>query len=459
MYSSFHKSIIRAYDIRGIVSDTLHVKDAYLLGRKFANDIFEKFKNLRIVVGYDGRLSSPILEKELILGLKDGGAEVIRIGLCPSPMLYFASKTLDSDGAIMITGSHNPAQYNGFKILSRENSYYGEEIQNLAKKNITNKSNRLGKILEFQLKEAYLKRITEDLQNIKKDIKVVWDPGNGSSAEVLKSLINIIPGEHIILNGKVDGTFPSHHPDPTVEKNLIILKKTVRSVKADVGIAFDGDGDRIGVIDEEANFISGDQLLLIFSEELLKYYPGAKIISDVKASNIVFKQIKKLGGNPIIWKTGHSLIKTKMKETGALLAGEMSGHVFFADRYLGFDDAIYASLRLLEIISRKKPLKQYLTAFSEVISTPEIKIECEDALKFRVMDKCKQIVKKRFKNYSLIDGIRVQNSEGWWLLRASNTQPALIIRCEASSKMYLESLIDEVENLLSSAGFKRKLKT
>ncbi len=458
MSHSFHQSILRAYDIRGIISQTLHIRDAYFLGRKFAADIFDQYNSKRIVIGYDGRLSSKILEKELIEGLKDGGSDIITIGLCPSPMLYFASKTLNCDGAIMITGSHNPSNYNGFKILSRDESYYGKKIINLANKKIKSTLREKSNINEFYMKDIYLNTLTNSLGKISNKLKIIWDPANGAASGVLKSLIKIIPGKHLILNDKIDGTFPSHHPDPTVEENLEQLKTIVKKEKADIGIAFDGDGDRIGVVDSNSKFIAGDQLLLVFAGELLKENKGATIISDVKASDTTFKEIRNLGGKPIMWKTGHSLIKSKMKETGALLAGEMSGHIFFADKYFGFDDAIYASLRLLEIISRNRTIKNYLKPFSQLASTPEIKITCADKIKFSIIKKCTIIVKKKYKKFSLIDGIRVQNKYGWWLLRASNTTPNLIVRCESSSKEKLNHLLREVEDILLLAGIKIKLK-
>ena len=459
MSHSFNKSIVREYDIRGIVSETLHIRDAYFLGRLFSKHIFTKYNNARIAVGYDGRLSSKILEKELVRGLKEGGAEVTKIGLCPSPMLYYASKTLDCDGAIMITGSHNPPSYNGFKILSREKNYYGKELKDLTKTKIKKQLCKKGKIRSFSIKHLYLKALTENLKKIEPKLKVVWDPGNGAAAEVIKSLIKIIPGKHFIINDEIDGTFPSHHPDPTVEENLIQIKQHIKKIDADLGIAFDGDGDRLGVVDAKLKFIPGDQLLLIFAHQVLRYHNEATIITDVKASDITLKQIKNIGGKPIMWKTGHSLIKSKMKRTGALLAGEMSGHVFFADRYYGFDDAIYAALRLLEIMSNKKPLESFLRPFSNVISTPELKIACRDEIKFSIINKCKDIIKKKYKNYTLVDGIRVRNNLGWWLIRASNTQPALIIRSEASSEIKLKKILKEIEDILQTAGINAKLKT
>ena len=442
----FNKSIFRAYDIRGIVADTLFVKDAYYIGYNFAKKIRDKFKSVNIVVGYDGRLSSPILEKSLIQGLFDNGANVTRIGLCASPMLYFASIRLRAEGAIMITGSHNPSNYNGFKILTKEGSYFGKELLSLMK--IKDMPLMRGKIKYFDISNSYISNLVNAISFKKNKLKVVWDPGNGSSGNIIKKLIKHIPGEHILINSDVDGTFPSHHPDPTEEKNLAEIKKTISKYRADIGIAFDGDGDRIGVLDSQANFVSGDKLLLLFAMDILKKKPNSKIIADVKASNLVFKIISSLGGTAIMSKTGHSLIKTKMKETKALLAGEMSGHIFFADEYYGFDDAIYASIRLLNIMSQGFNIKGFLEKFKNLYSTPEIKVFCEDIYKFKVIDEIIKITSKKYREVNYIDGIRVNLSYGWWLIRASNTQPAIIVRCEANSKKNLTTLIKEVNLIL-----------
>ncbi len=452
MKHQFHNSILREYDIRGIVGSTLRIKDAYFIGKKFAVDIKKKYKRAKIVVGYDGRLSSPLLKKELCKGLLDGGASISVIGVCPSPMLYYACKKLNCDGAIMITGSHNPLNYNGFKILSKEYSYYGKKIISLAQTKVPSKKNITGVKKEYDISYSYILELTKNLDKIDNNLNIVWDPGNGATCDILKKLIKILPGKHTIINSYMDGTFPSHDPDPTVEKNLADLKKMIIKNRADIGIAFDGDGDRIGIVDSKGNFIPGDQLLLIFSNDVLKENRNCSIISDVKASDILFKEIKKIGGIPIMWKTGHSLIKEKMKETGAVLAGEMSGHIFFSDRYFGFDDALYAALRLLEIISKNKNISEYITAFDKVYSTPEIKVECADNFKFSVIEKSIKIVKKKHKNVSLIDGIRVNTSNGWWLLRASNTQPALIIRCEAASKQKVKKLLNEITYILKESN-------
>ncbi len=456
MKKKFHNSILRAYDIRGVIGETLNTEDAYALGYKFSCFVRKKTNIPRVVVGYDGRLSSTLLNSELIRGLVEAGSNVTSIGLCPSPMLYYADKVFNSDGAIMITGSHNPANYNGFKMLVRGKSLHGDSILKLAnynKKGLFYK----GKVQSFNINESYIIEITKNIESLKNDLKVVWDAGNGVTGNILKKIIKILPGKHFLLNSKIDGTFPNHHPDPTDENNLKQLKEKVLKVNADIGIAFDGDGDRIGIIDKEGNFIPGDKLLYIFASEVIKENPGAIIIADVKASNKIFQELKKIGGSPLMWKTGHSFIKDKMRQTKALLAGEMSGHIFFSDKYFGFDDALYASIRLLKILSKNKNITKLLTPFSKLISTPEIKIFCEDSIKFNIMKKFKAEILKKYSNVDTIDGIRVNNKKGWWLIRASNTQPALIVRCEAENKAYLNVLIVEVKDLLEKYNIKNNL--
>ena len=452
----FHKSILRAYDIRGVVGETLNTEDAYALGYKFSCYARKKNKISRIVVGYDGRLSSKLLHKELTRGLVDAGSQVTSIGICPSPMLYYADKVLKTDGAIMITGSHNPSNYNGFKMTVGGKSLYGKEILRLSgyeKKGLIKK----GSVKKFKIENSYILEITKDIDHSKQDLKVVWDTGNGAAGNIITKILKLLPGKHFLLNSKIDGTFPNHHPDPTDENNLKQLRDKVLKVNADIGIAFDGDGDRIGIVDNAGHFISGDKLLYIFASEVIKDNPGATIISDVKASNIVFQEIKKLGGSPLMWKTGHSFIKEKMRQTNAILAGEMSGHIFFADKYYGYDDALYAAIRLLEIVSKNKIINKLLKPFSKLISTPEIKVFCEDKIKFDIMKKFQSQVLKKYSDVDTIDGLRVNNKKGWWLIRASNTQPALIVRCEADSKSYLNKLILEVKNLLDIYNIKNNL--
>ena len=456
MRRKFHESILRAYDIRGVIGETLNSEDAYFLGLKFSSYIRKKTQTSRVVVGYDGRLSSKLLNMQLIKGLVDAGSYVTSVGVCPSPMLYYADKILRADGSIMITGSHNPSNYNGFKMIVGGKSIYGDEIQKLANYNETQTPQK-GISKRFKIDDSYILEITKDIKNINPDLKVVWDTGNGAAGNILKKILKLLPGKHHLLNSEIDGTFPSHHPDPTEEKNLKQLKKKVSISNADIGIAFDGDGDRIGIVDNKSNFISGDKLLYMFATEVVKDNPGAIIISDVKASNMIFEQIKKIGGTPLMWKTGHSFIKEKMRKTKALLAGEMSGHIFFADKYYGYDDALYASVRILKILSKKNIINNLLKPFSKLISTPEIKIFCNDSIKFDIVKRCKSDILKKFSDVTTIDGIRVNTKKGWWLIRASNTQPAIIVRCEAESEANLTDLILEVKSFLDKYGIKNNL--
>ena len=456
MRRKFHDSILRAYDIRGVIGETLNSEDAYFLGLKFSSYIRKKTHTSRVVVGYDGRLSSKLLNTQLIKGLVDAGSYVTSVGVCPSPMLYYADKILRADGSIMITGSHNPSNYNGFKMIVGGKSIYGDEIQKLANYNETQTPQK-GISKRFKIDDSYILEITKDIKNINPDLKVVWDTGNGAAGNILKKILKLLPGKHHLLNSEIDGTFPSHHPDPTEEKNLKQLKKKVSISNADIGIAFDGDGDRIGIVDNKSNFISGDKLLYMFATEVVKDNPGAIIISDVKASNMIFEQIKKIGGTPLMWKTGHSFIKEKMRKTKALLAGEMSGHIFFADKYYGYDDALYASIRILKILSKKNIINNLLKPFSKLISTPEIKIFCNDSIKFDIVKRCKSDILKKFSDVTTIDGIRVNTKKGWWLIRASNTQPAIIVRCEAESEANLTDLILEVKSFLDKYGIKNNL--
>ena len=456
MKSKIKKNIFRAYDIRGIVPQELTTKDAYELGRKIAIDLEKNHKDCKVIVGYDGRMSSQLLERELIHGLVQEGAKVYRLKLCPSPMLYYAMKVLNAEGAIMVTGSHNPSNYNGFKMLNREGNYLGKDILKLV--NIKSKDKKKqGIVKNYNLIDSYLFRITKDINYIKNDIHIIWDAGNGATSKILETLVSLIPGKHELINNSIDGTFPSHSPDPTNIKNLKELKKTIIRKKADLGIAFDGDGDRIGVLDKNGKQIPGDMLILIFAEEILKKHKKAKIIFDIKASETLFHEVKKKGGIPIMWKTGHSFIKNKMKLTKALLAGEMSGHIFFADEYYGYDDALYAAIRLLKIYSKIRNFDKYFDIFSKYVSTPEIQIFCEDEKKFNIINEVTKIVEKKYTNFNKIDGIRVSTGYGWWLLRASNTQPALVIRVEAKNNDKLSALAEELKNILQAFNLSFKL--
>lgn len=453
MYN-FHNSILRAYDIRGIFGETLSDKDAYFVGKSFAKFLLGENKK-RIAIGFDGRLSSPALRDELIKGLLESGIDVVNIGLCPTPMLYFAVYHLKTDAGIMITGSHNPGHHNGFKFALKDRPFFGDDIQGLGKIAAAGdfvKGN--GKIENQDIMDDYVNRLAQDcvLNFENKDLKISWDIGNGSTGEVVKKLVTKLKAQHFLLFEEIDGNFPNHHPDPTVEENLEDLKKSIAQNKSDIGIAFDGDGDRIGVVDNEGNVIWGDQLMCLFAKDVLEANQGATIIADVKASQVLFDEIKKHGGNPLMWKTGHSWIKSKMKETGALLAGEMSGHMFFADSYYGFDDGIYAAVRMLNILVKSgKTLSQIRESLPKTFSTPEIKIASDDENKFKIIETVKKKLQENNIEFNDVDGVRVKNEKGWWLLRASNTSAYLIARCEAKNQKDLEELKRELDFYLNES--------
>ena len=446
-------TILREYDIRGIVGDTLSAADVSAIGRAFAAMIVRDGGET-IAVGYDGRHSSPELEAALVEALAASGLKVIRIGLGPSPMLYYAAHILETDAGAMITGSHNPSEYNGVKMIQGGRSVFGMRIAELGRMAAAGDFvSATGSVTERPVAEDYVARLRQGFTE-ERPLYVAWDAGNGATGEVLQALVAGLPGRHLLLNEVIDGDFPAHHPDPTVEENLEQLKRAVLREGCDLGIAFDGDGDRIGVVDSQSRVVWGDQLLAILAADVLAQVPGATIISDVKASQMLFDEIARLGGKPLMWKTGHSLIKDKMLETGSPLAGEMSGHIFFAHRYYGFDDALYAALRLLSIVSRAPGgLDRLLDALPVLLNTPEVRIPCAEERKFDVVDE----VKARLESVAGItvndiDGVRVKNEDGWWLLRASNTQGALVARCESGSEDGLERLKRTVADQLKASG-------
>jgi phosphomannomutase len=448
---NFDPTILREYDIRGLFEDNLSVKDAQALGQTLGSLIMEQ-DGRSVCVGYDGRLSSQALEAALVEGLRGCGLCVLRVGLCPTPMLYFAAKALLADAGVMITGSHNPPQYNGFKIMLNGGPFWGKEILALGERSSRGEwISGDGRVVEMALLEAYITRMLVDFRE-GKSLKVAWDAGNGSAGEAMTMLTSRLPGQHFLLNAEIDGTFPAHHPDPTVEANLSQLKDCVRENGCDLGIGFDGDGDRIGVIDGDGRVLWGDQLLSIYAADVLKTHAGATVIADVKASQALFDEIARHGGKPVMAPTGHSIIKSKMAEAKAPLAGEMSGHIFFADHYYGFDDALYAAIRLLDILaSSDQTLAQIRDALPQVVNTPEIRFDVSEARKFVVVTEVKERLSKTDANIDSTDGVRVLNADGWWLLRASNTQNVLVVRCESESAEGLERLKVAVgEQLLAS---------
>ena len=441
--------IFREYDIRGLADEELTDEVAYGIGRSFATLLARENKR-RISVGYDMRTSSTRIFKSLLAGLMESGAEVTELGLIPTPLLYFSVSQLNLDAGISITGSHNPPEYNGFKLHLADRPFYGKEIQEL-KNLIESKkySEGKGKLQKAEIIEVYKKYVAAQFQP-KRKLKVVIDSGHGMGGIVAPDLVKRIGHEVTEMYSNLDSSFPDHHPDPSEPKNMQDLQKKVLSTGAHIGIAFDGDADRIGVVDEKGNIIPGDKILLLYARAILKKKPGATIIGDVKCSKTVYDDIAKHGGKPLMWKTGHSLIKAKMKETHAELAGEMSGHMFFVDRWFGFDDAIYAACRMLEIISDETaPLSGMLSDLPLLVSTPELRVDCPDQIKFKLVERAVADFKKSYDVID-IDGARIQFPDGWGLVRASNTQPVLVMRFEATSDKRLKEIRDLVENKIKS---------
>ncbi|RST29413.1 phosphomannomutase/phosphoglucomutase [Sphingomonas ginkgonis] len=454
MTHQFESTILREYDIRGIVGHTLHEADAYAIGRTLGSMARDEGVTT-LAVGRDGRTHSERLEAELVRGLTETGIDVVRTGMGPSPMLYFATHTLDVGGGIQVTGSHNPADYNGFKMLLSGRSVFGEEIQGLGRRAGEGRwHDGQGKVTQVDILDRYVDRLVEGFRG--KAMRVGWDAGNGAAGPALEKLVKKLPGEHHTIYTDVDGNFPNHHPDPTVEKNLEDLKKLVAEKNLDLGIAFDGDGDRIGAVDAKGRVIWGDQLLAILAEPVLKDEPGATIIADVKASQALFDRIGELGGQPLMWKTGHSLIKSKMKETKAPLAGEMSGHIFFKHRWFGFDDALYASVRLLEAVSESgQSLTELRDAMPDNRATPEMRFPVDESRKFAVVTEVLDRLKGDGVRVDATDGARVMTDDGWWLLRASNTQDVLVARAEARDDAGLERLLTAIDQQLAHSGVER----
>jgi phosphomannomutase len=451
---SFHPTSLREYDIRGVVGKTLTTEDAFAIGRTFGSIISRTGGNI-VAVGYDGRTHSPDLEKALVEGLKASGINVLRVGRGPTPLLYFAAFTRGTDGAVMVTGSHNPPEYNGFKMMVGKKPFFGKDILELgrlsAEGDVVEETTGHDELVDLQA--DYVARLARDWDGGEQKLKIVWDNGNGAAGEVLQELIKHIPGHHTVIFPEIDGHFPNHHPDPTVPKNLEALIAAVTGTAADLGIAFDGDADRIGAVDGNGNILFGDQLLVILARDVLKAHPGAIIISDVKASQVLFDEIERAGGSPLMWKTGHSLIKAKMAETGSPLAAEMSGHVFYADKWYGFDDALYAAVRLAGIVARSPlSLAEMHDALPSVVNTPELRFECDDVRKFAVIGEVAARLKDAGAAVSEIDGVRVKTDDGWWLLRASNTQSVLVARAEAKDAEGLERLKADLVTQLEASG-------
>ena len=449
----FHSSVLREYDIRGIVGETLSTDDARAVGRLFGT-IVRRNGGSRVCVGYDGRLSSPDMEAALVEGLTAAGINVERIGCGSTPMLYYAVFATDADGGVMVTGSHNPPTHNGFKMMLGKKPFFGADITNLAVLAAAGDvENGPGTIKNNKIFPQYIERVLRDFEG-SRVLSAVWDPGNGAGADAVTELVKTLPGRHIVINGAIDGTFPAHHPDPTVPKNLEQLIECVKAEKADVGFAFDGDADRIGIVDGQGRILWGDQIMQVLAEDVLKTHPGAPIIADVKASQAFFDEVARMGGQAVMWKTGHSLIKNKMAELKAPLAGEMSGHIFYADKYYGFDDALYVAVRFLSIMARDESfdLIERYNHFPAMINTPELRFPCADDRKFTVIDEVKARLRNSDADVNDIDGVRVSGKGGWWLLRASNTQAVLVARAEADTSENLGLLRSELAAQLKESG-------
>ncbi|MBX7460023.1 phosphoglucomutase/phosphomannomutase PgmG [Qipengyuania huizhouensis] len=461
MNHEFDPTVLREYDIRGIIGETLGADDARAIGRTFGSMLREAGGS-RVAVGYDGRRSSPMLEHALVEGLTASGCDVVRVGLGATPMLYYAEASDgEVDGGIQITGSHNPPNYNGFKMVFQGRPFFGADIQELGRRSAAGEwADGAGKTEDRDLLDEYVARMLTALEGVDpgrlEGMRIGWDAGNGAAGPALEQLVAQLPGEHHVLFTEVDGSFPNHHPDPTVEENLADLKTLVSGKSLDFGVAFDGDGDRIGAIDGEGRVIWGDQLLMIYAEDLLASRKGATIIADVKASSALYDHVAACGGEPLMWKTGHSLIKSKMKETGSPLAGEMSGHVFFADDYYGFDDALYAGVRLMAASARLgKSVTQLRSDMPQMINTPEMRFQVDESRKFAAIEEVKERLSGTNADVNGTDGVRVNTSDGWWLLRASNTQDVLVARAESDTEEGLERLMAQIDEQLSLSGLQR----
>ncbi|MBA4753168.1 MAG: phosphomannomutase/phosphoglucomutase [Sphingopyxis sp.] len=454
MMHNFHPTMLREYDIRGVVGDTLSDKDAYAIGRSFAT-LVRRAGGKRVAVGYDGRLSSPMLADALIAGINDAGVDALNVGLGPTPMLYYAASTEDVEGGIQITGSHNPPDYNGFKFVMQGRPFYGADILGIGEMAAAGDwDSGEGTSQTIDIVDAYVDRLVEGFAG--GAFRIGWDAGNGAAGTVIEKLTARLPGEHHLLFTDIDGHFPNHHPDPTEEKNLADLRKLVAEKSLDFGVAFDGDGDRIGAIDGEGRVIWGDQLLQIYAAALLQDLPGATIIADVKASQALFDRVAELGGKPLMWKTGHSLIKAKMKETGSPLAGEMSGHIFFADRYYGYDDAPYAAIRLIEAATKLgQSVTQLRGNMAPMVNTPEMRFQVDESRKFAIVDEVLGRLTASGAQVDRTDGARVLTDDGWWLLRASNTQEVLVARAEAKDEAALTRLLAAIDEQLALSGIVR----
>jgi phosphomannomutase/phosphoglucomutase len=446
-----HPDIFREYDIRGIADKELLDPEVELIGRALATHLIRQSGRL-LCLGRDCRLSGQRIHDALLKGMLAAGAQVLDVGVGPTPVLYFSAVHFKADGAIMITGSHNPAEYNGLKTVCGSGTVHGEQIQQILRLIQTQDfETGEGSFKEVDATTPYVEQVAAQFSALPRRVKAVFDAGNGTAGPTIHRILEKLNVDATELFFEMDGRFPNHHPDPTVVSNLKHLQDAVRENKAELGIAFDGDSDRIGAVDENGEAIYGDMLMLIFGREILTRKPGATFIGEVKCSQIMYDKLAELGGHPIMYKTGHSLIKAKMKEEHAELAGEMSGHMFFADRYHGFDDALYAACRLLEIVAKSgRPLSHQLDGIPKLVSTPELRVDCPDDKKFLVVEKVAAAVRQRYKVVD-VDGVRAIFEHGWGLVRASNTQPVLVMRFEATTDRLLSEYRAELEGMVADA--------
>ncbi len=460
----YNPSIFRAYDIRGEYNETLFEADAYALGRGFGQFLWKYHKasekvRPEAVVGRDGRLSSPRLAAVFIEGLISAGVGVLDIGLCPTPVLYFTCATSYISHGVMVTGSHNPASHNGFKFVYNKKPLCGEDLRSLFCHAIeAEQAANDAEVLERDKNEDYLQFLSEQFKHLKPK-RIAWDASNGAVAEILSTLTKIIPGKHFCVNAVVDGTFPNHSPDPTLDRNLTQLRRCIESNQCDLGFAFDGDGDRVVCVDRYGRALSGDQLLYFFAKDYIRDYPGEKIVVDVKTSQWIVDSINAEGGEAVMWKTGHSLMKRKMHEVNSKISGEYSGHMFFADKYFGYDDGPYTAMRLLENLElRNSELDYFVDTLPSIFGTPELKFTIpKDANPQDIMAQMRTYLLGQGVPFLDIDGLRVQSQDGWWLLRPSNTSPYIVARCEAGSKKLLELVLQEMRGIAHQYGLKEPL--
>jgi len=452
---TIHPSILREYDIRGTVGDTLKEVDCYFVGRAFGT-LVKRRGGKTVAVGYDGRASSPSFAQNVMQGLVDCGLDVTNIGLGPTPMVYYTMKSQKLDAAVMVTGSHSPLSYNGIKMAYLSGPFYGDMVQDIGRLATAGDfETGAGSIAEQDVQDTYIDRMLEDYHGTR-DLSVAWDIGNGATGEIIRRLVKKLPGKHVLLFDDIDGTFPNHHPDPTVAKNLVDLQKAVKDNGCDIGIGFDGDGDRIGAVDADGNIIWADLIMAVYAAEVLQTHPGASIIADVKCSRVFFDEVARLGGKPVMWNTGHSLIKAKMQELKSPLAGELAGHICFADKYYGFDDAPYCAVRLLDILSRaEKPLSALVAHLPKMENTPELRFHVPAERKFTIAPEIlARLKEENSKDIEIndIDGVRVTTPDGWWLMRASNTEDVLTIRAEGFTVEGLDRLKKQLVGQLAASG-------